>query len=264
MAGARFAAAGSSRERHLKGECSTAVIGSCKIGQSFHLPLIWTVVRRRFVVRPQCVVRRAIRPCIRPAPNNMESIYAWIEQPQPAAEKKRRYRSKHDPALPPVGSTFVPTNSRVVPGAGLSASPESPTRKPARGAGASSAGASSSSGAWPTQGASCCARCLQQLGAPRSTLAHPCRPAPRGICSARTQLCAPVGPRSAASRLCLRAASVRSWACALTRTLWWPTRWRPSLQVRVYVCVCVCLIWLLAGADAALAPRSAAAARPGH
>ena len=48
-----------------------------------------------------------------------ESIYGWIEKRGEERARPPRYRSKHNPKLPPTGSTFVLPNSTKLPGANL-------------------------------------------------------------------------------------------------------------------------------------------------
>jgi hypothetical protein len=48
-----------------------------------------------------------------------ESIYNWIPKKEEIVIKPPRYRSKHDPTLPPTGSTFGLHGTTKIAGAGL-------------------------------------------------------------------------------------------------------------------------------------------------
>lgn len=48
-----------------------------------------------------------------------ESLAGWIERPTESSVKGALYRSKHDPLVPPTGSTFVVSGSTKLPGANL-------------------------------------------------------------------------------------------------------------------------------------------------
>jgi hypothetical protein len=48
-----------------------------------------------------------------------ESIYNWIPIPEIKEQRPPRYKSKHDPKLPPTGSTIGLQGTTKIPGAAL-------------------------------------------------------------------------------------------------------------------------------------------------
>lgn len=52
---------------------------------------------------------------------SQESIYKFVEKPEPEPPKKIRYRSKYDPNGPLIGSTFGTHGTTVVDGKGFHA-----------------------------------------------------------------------------------------------------------------------------------------------